>query len=96
MIFHLVIWTYFCYVCVTLTLRMNLSCPPTEDIDIALKVLYLCRAIPTQENSCPSVKACLGQTENWEEREDCILMVSPYQCNISASMRVLTCVHIYL
>lgn len=61
-----------------------------------MKVLYLCTAIPTQENYGPSVKKYIKQTVGWQEREDCILMVSLYQCDICACMRALVCMHLYL
>lgn len=61
-----------------------------------MKVLYLCTAIPTQKNYYLSVKACLRQAEDQQEREDCILMVSLYQCDIYACVRALACMHVYL
>lgn len=74
----------------------SLSCPPSEDINVAMKVLCLCAALPTQKNYCLGVKACLRQAEDWQDREDFILMVSLYQCDIYACVRALVCVHIYL
>ena len=61
-----------------------------------MKALYLCTGILTQKNYCLSVKACLRQTEDWQETEDCILMVSLYHCDIYACVCALVCVHVYL